>query len=212
MPPSEESVFRHRNRAYSFVCICAVSILWVLSLVSVVGFGPGCAAAYYTTVKVIRRGRGKVLTEFCRSFRENWKNGAGLGLLSLLSAALLVFLTRFSSSLAVQGWGWVVLSYIYFFMLWLLGCWCMFLFPAFSRFHMKLWHGVKFAAVITIKHLFTAVTCLLVWYLAYWIVRYLPAMLLVLPGVCMLICSHLIEPILRPFTEGTQESDLWYLE
>lgn len=212
MASTEDSVFQHRHRAYSFVCICAISVLWVLSVLSAVGFGPGSAAAYYVTVKVIRKEQGKLLPEFWASFRENWRNGLVLGLGALLLAALLVFLIQFSSSVSEQGQGWVVLSYVYFLLLLMLGCFCMFLFPAFSRFRMGMWHGLKFSCAITILHLLTALTCLLVWYLAYRIIRYLPIMIVVLPGTCMLICSYIVEPILRGFTKKTSETDAWYLE
>ncbi len=208
----DSPMYKRSRMAASFVQIVGLSILWLLCCLPIVSFGPATMAAYHISVKVIRRGRGKLLSTFFQTFRSSWKQGAVVGSGVVLLAAVLVFCVRFASVMAVDNRLWRILTYIYFLLLILLGIFSTFLFPIFSRFRMPVLAGLKVSCVLTLRHFFTALTCFLVYFLGAKIVLWLPAMLLVIPAVCFLICSLVIEPILKRYTTPGQDPDRWYLE
>lgn len=212
MDMPDSPMYKRSRMASSFVHIVGLSILWLICSLPVVSFGPATMAAYHAGVKVIRRGRGKLLPTFFRSFRDNWKHGAVVGSGVVLLAAVLVFCVRFASVMAVDSRIWRVLAYIYFLLLILLGIFATFVFPIFSRFCMPLLAGLKLSCALTLRHFFTALTCFLVWFLGAKIVLWLPAMLLIVPAACFLVCSLVLEPIMKRYTTPGQDPDRWYLE
>ena len=208
----DSAMFQRTRIATTFLRICALSLLWLVGSLPLMTFGPTTMAAYHAAVKVIRRDRGKIFPEFFRAFRENLKNGMLAGVMSLSLTALLIMGIRVSSVMAADSRFWMILSYVYFFLLVLLGIFAMFLFPFFSRFCMTFVQGMKLSLASTFQHLFTALTCLLVWVLGYQIIRFLPAMLIIIPSCCFIVCSMVIEPILRKHTVANEDEDTWYLE
>lgn len=209
---SDSPMFQRTRIAITFLRICALSLLWLACSLPLVTFGPATMSAYHVAVKVIRRDRGKIFPEFFRALRENWKNGIIMGCASLLVAALLILGTQVASVLSVDSQIWLILSYVYFLLLMLTGVFAMFLFPFFSRFRMTPVQGLQLSIVSAFQHLFTAITCFLVWVLGFQIVRFLPAMVIVIPGCCFIVCSLVIEPILKKHTVAGEGEDTWYLE
>ena len=212
MNQSESPAYQRTRIATTFLRICALSVLWLLTSLPLITFGPASMAAYHCAVKVIRRDRGMIFTEFFHAFRNNLKNGILIGCACLILAAFLVSGVQVSSVLSADSEIWSILAYVYFFLLILLGICVMFIFPFFSRFRMSFFQGLKISLISVFQHLFTAVTCLLIWILASQIVRYLPAMMIVLPGCALVVCSLIIEPILKKHTIAQDNEDAWYLE
>lgn len=212
MDQLDSPAYKRTGMATTFLRICALSVLWLLFSLPLITFGPATMAAYHCAVKVIRRDRSKLLKEFTKAFRENLKAGMIVGTAALLVAALLVLGVRVASVMSADSSLWAALSYVYFFLLVLLGCCVMFVFPVFSRFRMSVKQGLKLGLVSAFRHLFTAITCLLVWILAAQIFRFLPAMGIVLPGCCFVVCSLVIEPVLKSYTVASDGEDAWYLE
>lgn len=212
MNQPEPAMFQRTRIATTFLRICALSLLWLLCSLPVITFGTATMTAYHCAVKVIRRDRGKLFKEFAAAFRDNLKNGTVIGCGCLIVAVLLIWGTQLFSILAADSAAGAVLSYVYFFLLILLGICAMFVFPFFSRFRMAILPGLKISLISVFQHLFTAVTCLLVWILGFQIIRFLPAMVILLPGCCFLVCSLVIEPILKTHATADQNDDAWYLE
>lgn len=209
----DEPIYQRHRLAASFLRVVALSVLWCACTLPVITAGPAAIAAYYAAVKVIRRGRGKLVPSFFHAFRAGFRAGAPTGLCALALGGLLVFCVRFASLLGEPGGVWAVLRYVYLLLLILAGCLTMFLFPVHSRFQMGFWAGLRLALYLTFRHLFTAFTCLLIWYLGLRVSAALPACLLAAPGGCFLLCSLILEPILKGCTPtGDGGEDEWYLE
>lgn len=208
----DEPIYQRHRLALSFLRVVALSVLWCVCSLPVVTAGPAAIAAYYAGVKVIRRGRGKLIPSFFHAFRAGFRVGAPTGLCALALAGLLVFCVRFSGLLGEPGSFWAVLRYVYLLLLALCGCLAMFLFPVHSRFQMGFGAGLRLALCLTLRHLLTAFTCLLVWYLGLRAAAVFPACLLVAPGGCFLLCSLVLEPILKALTSSGGGEDEWYLE
>lgn len=209
---SESPMYQRTRIATTFLRICALSVLWLFSVLPIVTTGTATMAAYHCAVKVIRRDRGKLLKEYVKALRDNLKNGTIIGCSCLLLVVLLIWGIQLSSILAADSFIWAVLSYVYFFLLVLLGVCAMFLVPFFSRFRMSIALGLKLSLISAFQHLFTGITCLLVWILAFQIIRFMPAMMIILPSCCFIVCSLVIEPILKKYTTASEDDDIWYFE
>ena len=207
----DSGFFRRYHLALNFIYLCVLSLLWLMCCIPIVTLGPATMATYHTVVKVIRCGRGRLLTEWIRAFRDNWKNGVILGCGSALLAALLIAGSVVSALSASENRLWSVLFGVYSLLLILLGAVSTLLFPFFSRFHISILAGLKLGLVLSLRHLFTVFTCLLIWILEATILRYLPALILVIPAVGFLICSLVLEPILRKAANFSSR-DSWRLE
>lgn len=202
----ERPLFRRNHLAVKFLQIVGLSVLWLLGSVSVVGLVWVSIGAYGCAVQVIRRGQGKLLPWFWRCLRRSWKVGvvgAALGLLGLF----LVFCVRFSSLLGAEHWGWAVLSYVYFFLLLLLLLYFCFLAPVACRFQPAPGKALKLAAVLLLRHLLTAVTSLLVFYLAFWLILRLPGLGLVLPGGALYLWASVLEGVFQK--EALESGPFW---
>ena len=68
-----------------------LSILYLLFCIPVITIGPATTALYYTAIKVLRRERGYVWSEFFGCFKREFKLGAMLGIGFTLVYALLLF-------------------------------------------------------------------------------------------------------------------------
>jgi len=210
---SDTPMFQRTRIATTFLRIFLLSVLWLLFCLPVLTAAPASMAAYHTAVKVIRRDRNKLFPEYFRSFRNNFKSGFVLGCVLLLLTTLLILGTRVASVMAHSSHIWSILSYVYFLLLLLLGVFSMFIIPFFSRFEVSLKQGLHLSIVSVFKHLFTAITAFLVWVLGYHVVRFLPAMILLIPGCCFAVCSHIVEPILKQHTATADSAqDTWFLE
>ena len=207
-------VYKRNSLAVRFLQIVGVSVLWLICCVPIVTIGPASCALYYVTAKTIRHGHGKLWQNFIGAMRADFRISALYGTSMALLAALLVFFSRLANTLGAENSMWRILGCAYGMMLILTGCFAVVVFPVLSRFRFSGKLRLKFPILFTLKHLFTAFTCLLVWYLGISITMLFPACLLFVPCVCTLICSMVLEPLLKKYAVNAEEesSDQWYME
>ena len=68
-----------------------LNILWFVCCIPVVTIGPSTTALFYTCQKMARDEEGYITRSFFHSFRENFKQGALIGLIMTVSGGVLVF-------------------------------------------------------------------------------------------------------------------------
>lgn len=195
------------------------ALLFVLAMALA---GPATTALYYAMVKVIRRERGYALREYFRSFKVNFRQGAVIGIIFGFLMALLYFDYKFvNESLEADtstlnmvmliGFNAVVIMMVLV---------STYIFPLLSRFSLPIKQFFKNALFMSIRHLPSTILMIIInlagVFLIWWFFP-LP-FFFVLPGVCMLLDSLLIEKIFKrymPESEGNPEEtgiDEWYRE
>lgn len=195
----DQPVYQRNRLSVRFLRLVGVSLLWSLVSLPIVTLGPGCCALYRTSVTVIRQGQGKVLETFFRTFRTHFRRSFVSGIGILVLAAMLLFCLAVSGALGGESFFWRVLGYAYVVLLVLLGCFSVCRFPLISAIRLRGWKDLAFSCVFALRHLFTAFTCLLVWYLGVRIGMHLPALGIVLPAACSLVCSLVLEPLVARY-------------
>jgi len=184
--------------------------------------GPATTALYYAMVKVIRRERGYAISEFFRSFKMNFRQGAVIAMIFGLLMGLLYFDYKFVNeankedvstlnTVMLIGFNAVVILMVLV---------STYIFPLLSRFTLPIKNFFKNALFMSIRHLPSTLLMILINFVGIFVVWWffpLP-LFFVMPGVCILLDSLLMEKIFKrymPEAEGTPEEtgvDEWYRE
>lgn len=199
--------------------IVILSFLYALLCFPLITIGPATAALYYTIVKVVRRERGYVLTEFFRSFKMNFKTGL-LSTIIILGASYILWADytfafdyyKKNSLLAIFMISVFVILTI------ALAFTVLYIFPVLSRFTIKGRQLFKTSFFMSLRHFATTMMHLVILAMAIYLLYRSPVGCFFIPGVTCLIISFRMEEILKRYTpeeevneDGTPK-DQWYLE
>lgn len=192
--------------------VAIVSILWIVFSLPVVTIGASTTALYYTSVKVIRRGRNYVWRSFWQSFKDNFKDATIMWVFILVFSGLLGF--NVWLTMQMTGTFGAILRGVYLLMAVLLLIAGIYIFPVLSRFSMNKRSIIKMAFLLSIKHLpFTIIMAVIVVGMS--VLSFLiPILVFISPAVTALLCSLLMERILKLYIQssGDESTDEWYLE
>lgn len=192
--------------------VAIVSILWIVFSLPVVTIGASTTALYYTSVKVIRRGRNYVWRSFWQSFKDNFKDATIMWVFILVFSGLLGF--NVWLTMQMTGTFGAILRGVYLLMAVLLLIAGIYIFPVLSRFSMNKRSVVKMAFLLSIKHLpFTIMMAVIVVGMSV-LSFVIPILVFISPAVTALLCSLLMERILKLYIQssGDESTDEWYLE
>ena len=189
-----------------------VGLLWLVVSLPVITIGPASTALYYSVSKCIRRGRGRIGATFFFSFKSNFKQGTVIWLIYIAYVA--VGIADFYA-LRVMGVPDASLlgnlSKLFFLPAILTLPW---VFAFLSRFENTVKGTLKFVGYLTLRHI--GRTLLLMALLAgcALIAWLLPPIVWLLPAVCCLAMSYIIEPVFKAQTESKEDNnaDPWYNE
>ncbi|PKM70758.1 MAG: hypothetical protein CVU93_00435 [Firmicutes bacterium HGW-Firmicutes-18] len=197
--------------------IMAVSIFWVICCVPIITIGPATSALYYVTVKQVRKNNGSLLNNFFGSFRDNLRIGIPLTCIVLIYATIMVatvWVLNGETEIDTLGSASGYLSFAAKALLLPLLLVLPYLAPITSRFSMGIGALLKLSIVMSLRFFWRTVlslaliagSAILFWFIPYFIV--------VLPGVCALACSFLIESALLKYTPkpDANEPKPWYWE
>lgn len=193
--------------------VLLLNILFIVFSIPVFTMGTSFTAMYYTTVKCIRRERSYVFQSFWKSFKENFRQSVIIGLTLIVFYALFAVNIWYSLRV-VQGVFGFVLTVIYG----AFGVAVLFtgiyVFPVLSRFELKLTEIIKMSFLMSAKHLPYTILMILIHIICLAGMWFFPPMVLILPAVGNLLCSFMMERVLKKYTpENTNPSeDAWYLE
>lgn len=195
-----------------------ISLLWALLSCTIIGFGPAATALYHTSVKVLRKDRGALFSEFFGSIKGSWKATIPAGLLALvlLGSLALIDLPNLAA-LVTNKAGYELLSCL-FSLVKCLVCisFMLYAFPIFSRFQVGLVRGCLFSLVIAIRHLPSTLLLCTAAAAAVFLFWLQPLLIFGLPVCLSLFQSLLMEKILIAHMsedDRTAEAgkDLWYM-
>jgi uncharacterized membrane protein YesL len=197
--------------------IMAVSILWVICCIPIVTIGPATSALYYVTVKQVRKNSGSLLKNYFGSFRDSLRTGIPLTCIVLIYATAMVATIWVINGMAQNdslGTGNSYLSSTAKVLLLPLLIILPYLAPVLSRFSMGIGTILKLSIVMSLRFFWRTIllvaliagSAIVLWFIPYFII--------IVPGVCALVCSFLIEPALRKYMpkHDDNESISWYWE
>ena len=132
----------------TIVCdIVILHFLWQLTSLPILTIGASTTALYYTTMKCIRNGKGVVVKLFFKSFRENFIQATGIGVVALLAGVLCAFDMWFAVSRNIKSMLviFTIMSLIYLFTV-------LYVFPLQAQFENTVKATIKNAFLMSIKN------------------------------------------------------------
>lgn len=207
MHGNNQRIFRALNSAGQ---LSLLSILWVICCLPVVTIGASSAALYYTTVKVVRRDRGKLLESFFSCFRENFWLSLPITMFYLSGFAVLAFFAL--PALSGDNGGNDVALCILIGLTVLLLLPFVFSYPVISRFYYSGAALARFLLLLSGRYFYVGIACILMLLAGGAIVLSNGAALLFVPGIYVYIKSWMLEPIFRKYSSSldTERYECWY--
>ncbi len=190
-----------------------LSVLWVIFCIPIITIGPATTALYYTTAKVIRRGRGYVWHEFWHAFKTNFVTGAIFTLILAVITAVLYYGINVTQDKVDTMTKFIRYSYI--FVIVLICCGYSFMFPILSRFNLKRFQMFKMSFMVSLKHFPTSIILVLLLLGGATVLYYFFPLVIFIPSIISLLCSLLIERVFKMYLPkpeaGIPQDDLpWY--
>jgi uncharacterized membrane protein YesL len=181
--------------------ICIISIIWLICCLPVVTIGASTTAAYYTIVKVVKRQRGTLFLEFIQSFKRNFKDSVVIHVIYLMVEGFLVFnihnayrmLEARDSTMALYQ------LCLYAALLLLVMAAGIYTYPALSRFSMRKRELIRYSFVAMSRHLPLTILLLGIFAASFAAMVWLPAGIIIMPGICLYLYSRIMEPVLRNY-------------
>lgn len=183
----------------TIVCdIVILHFLWLLTSLPVLTVGASTTALYYTTMKCIRNGQGGVVKMFFKSFKDNFKQATGIGILALVAGFICIFDMYYAISRDIKGMMiiFTIMSLIYLFTV-------LYVFPLQAKFENTVKATIKNAFLISIKNLpwtllMTAITAAMI-VLSYFFSAFLGIMLICAAGLHAYLCSLIFVHIFKEY-------------
>jgi uncharacterized membrane protein YesL len=197
--------------------IMAVSILWAICCIPIITIGPATCALYYVAVKQVRKKDGSLINNFFGSFRDNLRTGIPLTCIVLIYATFMVAgIWALNGAVENGSIGTVggYLSYAAKALLLPMFLVLPYLAPVKSRFSMDNGAILKLSIIMSLRFFWRTILLLALITGSVILIWFIPYFIFALPGVCALLCSFLIEPVLRKYTPkpDANEQVPWYWE
>jgi len=196
-----------------------LSVVYTICCIPIITIGPATTALYYATVKVIRRERGYLMREFFHSFKTNFKSGSFVTIILLLAYGILYVDREYAQALSeTSGKMGFAMSCIFNAMFLIVVLVTLYVFPVLSRFTVKGLQLLKTSFFMSIRHLPSTILVAVVVGGTLFILRVIPMLFFILPGVAALLSSFMIERVFRKYMPAPNENaeeegtDEWYWE
>lgn len=135
-----------------------LNVLTILCCIPVITAGAALTALYSVTLKMVKNEEGKIVTEYFRAFRGNFKQATMLWMIS--AAALLAVVLDFHVLRQQNSTIWTVYKGVLLIVLVLLGTFICYLFPVLARFVNTTKNTAKNAMLFSVIHPFQSVLML----------------------------------------------------
>lgn len=183
----------------TIVCdIVILHFLWLLTSLPILTIGASTTALYYTTMKCIRNGQGGVVKMFFKSFKDNFKQATGIGILALAAGFICIFDMYYAISRDIKGMMiiFTIMSLVYMFTV-------LYVFPLQAQFENTVKATIKNAFLISIKNLpwtllMVAITAAII-VLSYFFAAFLGIMLICAAGLHAYLCSLIFVHIFKEY-------------
>ncbi len=199
-PNQKQRVFSYSEGIYSYIEKIfdgiALSILWIVFCCPIFTIGASTTAFYYTTVKVMRKDRGYLFSEFWKAFKLNFKNATLLWIM----IGTIIFILQLNIGIAPEidkGYFGIFLICFYVFLILFVVLVAAYGFPALSRFNMNVGWILKLSIYMTVRYLPTSSVLLLLITCSTVLIYYVPFLIIIIPSGVSLVTSFLLERLLK---------------
>lgn len=201
------------NRVMRFITKIADSVflnlLWLLFSLPIVTAGAATTALFDLSLHMVNDEEGSIFRGFVKSFRSNFRSATKTWLI-LLAAGIIFALDgyvlwhmHFSSAF------WTIVTAIF---LVALAAYCIILiyvFPLMACFENTSLAMIRNSLMIGMRFLIcTALQALIYFLMALVAIRFFTPILMFGEGLCVLLCSYLVNPIMKKLRENAQASEL----
>ncbi|MCL2287330.1 MAG: DUF624 domain-containing protein [Firmicutes bacterium] len=133
-----------------------LSLLWIFFSIPIVTIGASTTAMFYVSTRRIAEREGYITSDFWVAFKANFKKATILWMLILVFVLIMIFNIM---NIEIAGaMATFMLSAQYVFLL-LIAFISVYLFPMTARFEMGIKQIIKSSFYMSIRHIFTTVTC-----------------------------------------------------
>lgn len=191
----------------TIVCdIVILHFLWLLTSLPVLTIGASTTALYYTTMKCIRNGQGGVVKMFFKSFKDNFKQATGIGILALLAGFVCAFDMWFAinRNIRIMMVIFTIMSLLYLFTV-------LYVFPLQAQFENTIKATIRNAFLMSIKNLpwtllMVAITTVIL-VGCYFSSTVLGLMLICAAGLHAYLCSLVFVHVFREYMPEEEENN-----
>lgn len=185
-----------------------LNICWFVCSLPIVTFGASTAALHYALMKDVADEETHYVRAFFKSFKQNLKQGIGLGLIVLVVGALLVFACRFYSTMPGTFWGIVRGVAIACLILYVMTL--QYVFALFARFDNKTSKLFVNAFFLSIRHI--GWTVLMIFFFAavvfvIFFMNFLP-LILIGYGLVVYLNAYVLNHVLQPYLDLASGNDV----
>ncbi|NLT11716.1 MAG: YesL family protein [Clostridiaceae bacterium] len=170
-----------------------LSVLWLIFSLPIITIGPASAALYYAVVRRFRLGYSGTIHDFLRGFRQNLKQGVALTLIFIIYGSLVALDILF----ARRGIGNFKLPSFYgqvaYVLLLPMAFTLPYVFAYLSRFSNTVKATLRDSFFLSASHFFHTLGILILVIGSAIVMPLFPPAALVVPALCALICSFMIE-------------------
>lgn len=186
---------------------CFLNVLWIACSVPIITLGASTTALYAVTLKIVDNEEGNVTKQFFQAFRENFKQATAIWLVLLavgifLGADAFILVRLRDSSAGAPSVMWTIILAMVIASLIIYAIVLMYVFPLVARVENTSPNMVKNALLIGIRYLFCTILVFAIHFAMFVvIVRFFTPLVLFGEGLCALLSSYLLAPVIRACSE-----------
>lgn len=202
------SFFSPDNKIYQFINALFYStllnILWFICCIPIFTIGASTTALYNVTLKLVRGEEGNVSHQFFSAFRSNFKKATGIWMILLLLGIILGIDGYVLYRIHFDNMFWTICTAILIAVNIIYVIILLNIFPLFARFDNSIRNTFINAFLVGIRYLFCSIVMAAIHFVIYYItIMFFTPLIIFGQGLCALMCSWLISPILGIIEEDS---------
>ena len=196
-------LFNVENPFWTFVGKLSDAMLlgaiWLLCSITIIGFGPATTALYYVSFKMVRNEENYVFKMFWKSFKENFRQAAIIGVINLILALLIVYDLWVYYNQDTKLSAYLFVLFLVFAFIWIIGS--IYIFAILSKFanSIKVMYVMAFA--LSIKHFGTTLICLAIFVACAAATIVIFPLVVFIGGACIFFMAYPLRRVMDIYTQ-----------
>ena len=179
--------------------IILISLLWLVCSLPLITIGAATTATYYVSTKKIAKREGYILSDFFKSFKQNFIKATLLFIFILLFGYVLVTnMGALAIGFSLSGGLYIVQIYAFF----QLTCISIYAFAILSRFELSLLSVIRASFTLANRHIFSTLTCMALVITTVMATFYVPIFSMLAGGVYIYVSSYFLIKVFAKHYEG----------
>ncbi|MCC8168666.1 MAG: DUF624 domain-containing protein [Clostridiales bacterium] len=201
----DNAVMQFINKVVSSVYL---NILWFLCCLPIFTIGASTTALFYVSQKLVSNEEGSLTKDFFHSFKENFKQATIIWLILLALGIVLAIDGYVLYHMRFSNIFWTLCTAVFIVVLIAYAIVLMYIFPLLARFDNTTKAMFQNSIMIGMRFLLCTVLMAAIYVImAYVIINVLTPVIIFGEGLCALLCSYLLQGILRQCEEQAETED-----